>query len=30
MRQSQNQSKQQIENMFGALMQKAFRGELGT
>ncbi len=28
MRQSQNQSKQQIENLFSALMQKAFRGEI--
>ncbi len=28
MRRSQNQSKQQIEDMFGALMQKAFRGEI--
>lgn len=28
MRQSQNQSKQQIEDLFSALMQKAFRGEL--
>ncbi len=27
-RRSQNQSKQQIEDMFGALMQKAFRGEI--
>lgn len=30
MRQSQNQSKQQIEDLFSALMQKAFRGELET
>jgi len=28
MRQSQNQSKQQIEDLFSALMQKAFRGEI--
>ncbi len=28
MRQFQNQSKQQIEDLFSALMQKAFRGEL--
>ncbi|MDD5474082.1 MAG: restriction endonuclease subunit S [Candidatus Methanoperedens sp.] len=28
MRQSQNQSKQQIEDLFNALMQKAFKGEL--
>jgi type I restriction enzyme S subunit len=28
MRQSQNQSKQQIEDLFSAMMQKAFRGEL--
>ncbi len=28
MRQSHNQSKQQIEDLFSALMQKAFRGEL--
>ncbi|MCX9084960.1 MAG: restriction endonuclease subunit S [Candidatus Methanoperedens sp.] len=28
MRQSQNQSKQQIEDLFSTLMQKAFRGEL--
>jgi type I restriction enzyme S subunit len=28
MRQSQNQSKQQIDNLFSTLMQKAFRGEL--
>lgn len=28
MRQSQNQSKHQIEDLFSALMQKAFRGEL--
>lgn len=28
MRQSQNQSKQQIEDLFSALMQKAFRGDL--
>jgi type I restriction enzyme S subunit len=28
MRQSQKQSKQQIEDLFSALMQKAFRGEL--
>jgi type I restriction enzyme S subunit len=28
MRQSQNQSKQQIEDLFNTLMQKAFRGEL--
>lgn len=30
MRHSQNQSKQQIEDLFSALMQKAFRGELET
>lgn len=30
MRQSQNQSKQQIENLFSTLMQKAFMGELET
>jgi len=28
MRQSQNQSKQQIEDLFSTLMQKAFRGEI--
>ncbi len=28
MRRSQNQSKQQIEDLFSALMQKAFRGEI--
>jgi type I restriction enzyme S subunit len=28
MRQSQNQSKQQIQDLFSALMQKAFRGEI--
>lgn len=30
MRQSQSQSKQQIEDLFSALMQRAFRGELET
>ncbi|VVB94125.1 Type-1 restriction enzyme MjaXIP specificity protein [uncultured archaeon] len=30
MRQSQNQSKQQIEDLFNTMMQKAFRGELET